>query len=44
MIPIFESGFLGISLVFMLVYVWSREFPNANINIYGLVTLKVCDY
>ncbi|KAF3442949.1 hypothetical protein FNV43_RR16867 [Rhamnella rubrinervis] len=39
-IPIFESAFLGISLVFMLVYVWSREFPNANINIYGLVTLK----
>lgn len=27
----------------MLVYVWSREFPNANINIYGLVTLKVCE-
>lgn len=26
----------------MLVYVWSREFPNAQINIYGLVTLKVC--
>lgn len=39
-IPIFQSYFLGISLVFMLVYVWSREFPNANINIYGLVTLK----
>ncbi|KAL5572524.1 hypothetical protein UlMin_022121 [Ulmus minor] len=39
-IPIFETPFLGISLVFMLVYVWSREFPNANINIYGLVQLK----
>ncbi|KAJ9167897.1 hypothetical protein P3X46_019487 [Hevea brasiliensis] len=39
-IPIFWSPFLGISLVFMLVYVWSREFPNAQINIYGLVTLK----
>lgn len=39
-IPIFWSGFLGISLVFMLLYVWSREFPNAQINIYGLVTLK----
>lgn len=39
-IPIFWSPFLGISLVFMLLYVWSREFPNAQINIYGLVTLK----
>ncbi|CAB4288348.1 unnamed protein product [Prunus armeniaca] len=39
-IPIFWSPFLGISLVFMLVYVWSREFPNANVNIYGLVALK----
>lgn len=39
-IPFLYSPFLGISLVFMLVYVWSREFPNANINIYGLVTLK----
>ncbi|XP_022145089.1 derlin-1 [Momordica charantia] len=39
-IPIFWSPFLGISLVFMLLYVWSREFPNAQINLYGLVTLK----
>lgn len=40
-IPFFQSYFLGVSLVFMLLYVWSREFPTANINIYGLVTLKV---
>ncbi|KAL1825433.1 hypothetical protein DCAR_0313606 [Daucus carota subsp. sativus] len=39
-IPGFQSYFLGISLVFMLLYVWSREFPTGNINIYGLVTLK----
>ncbi|KAL6221896.1 hypothetical protein ACLB2K_005288 [Fragaria x ananassa] len=39
-IPMFWSPFLGISLVFMLVYVWSREYPNANINLYGLVQLK----
>ncbi|KAM3270361.1 derlin-1 [Capsicum chacoense] len=39
-ISFFRSPFLGISLVFMLLYVWSREFPSANINIYGLVTLK----
>ncbi|KAL8209037.1 hypothetical protein R6Q57_008449, partial [Mikania cordata] len=39
-LPFFESYFLGVSLVFMLLYVWSREIPNANINIYGLVQLK----
>ncbi|GAB2292422.1 ER-associated protein degradation protein [Dionaea muscipula] len=39
-IPLFRFPFLGISLVFMLVYVWSREYPNAQINIYGLFTLK----
>nr|GEZ12368.1 derlin-1 [Tanacetum cinerariifolium] len=39
-LPFFETFFMGVSLVFMLLYVWSREFPNANINIYGLVQLK----
>ncbi|XP_075475354.1 derlin-1-like, partial [Primulina tabacum] len=39
-IPFFSSFYLGISLVFMLLYIWSREYPNANINLYGLVTLK----
>ncbi|KAG7984158.1 hypothetical protein I3843_04G144300 [Carya illinoinensis] len=39
-IPIFWTPLLGVSLVFMLLYVWSREFPNAQISIYGLVTLK----
>lgn len=39
-IPYFWSPFLGISLVFMLLYLWSREYPNATINIYGLVALK----
>ncbi|KNA05753.1 hypothetical protein SOVF_187530 [Spinacia oleracea] len=39
-IPFFDLPFGGISLVFMLLYVWSREIPNANINLYGLVTLK----
>ncbi|KAF6146321.1 hypothetical protein GIB67_042363 [Kingdonia uniflora] len=24
----------------MLLYVWSREFPTAQVNIYGLVSLK----
>lgn len=32
--------FMSISLVFMLLYVWSRESPNAQINIYGVVRLK----
>lgn len=33
---------MAVSLVFMLVYVWSREFPNALVSFYGLVSLKVC--
>ncbi|MQM07209.1 hypothetical protein Taro_040043 [Colocasia esculenta] len=39
-IPLLRFPFLGISLVFMLLYVWSREFPNAQVNLYGLVALK----
>ncbi|EEF27712.1 derlin-1 [Ricinus communis] len=39
-IPMLWSPFMGVSLVFMIVYIWSREFPNARINIYGLVSLK----
>ncbi|XP_054811232.1 derlin-1.1-like [Prosopis cineraria] len=31
---------MGIPLVFMITYVWSREFPDARINIYGVVSLK----
>ncbi|KAF7808353.1 derlin-1 [Senna tora] len=39
--PHFLVSFVGsISLVFMLLYVWSREYPNAQINKYGLVSLK----
>ncbi|XP_042461908.1 derlin-1.1-like [Zingiber officinale] len=39
-IPFFRFRFLGTSMVFMLVYVWSREFRTAQINIYGLVSLR----
>ncbi|XP_021687017.2 derlin-1.2 isoform X2 [Hevea brasiliensis] len=39
-VPMLWSPFMGVSLVFMIVYVWAREFPNARINIYGLVSLK----
>lgn len=40
-IPILWSWFMGPSLVFMIVYVWSRELPNTRVNIQGLVELKV---
>ncbi|KAK9913986.1 hypothetical protein M0R45_037785 [Rubus argutus] len=39
-VPYLLSPFMGSSVVFMIVYVWSREFPNARISIYGLVSLK----
>ncbi|EPS66230.1 hypothetical protein M569_08547, partial [Genlisea aurea] len=39
-IPPLWSPFLGISVVFMLLYVWSREYPNASVSIYGLLTMK----
>ncbi|KAK6936853.1 Derlin, partial [Dillenia turbinata] len=35
-VPFLWSRFL----VFMIAYIWGREFPNAQINIYGLVMLK----
>ncbi|XP_038712369.1 derlin-1-like [Tripterygium wilfordii] len=40
-IPLLWNPFLGVSLVFMLLYIWSREFPTAQVSLYGLVTLKV---
>ncbi|XP_050254441.1 derlin-1-like [Quercus robur] len=39
-VPYLWSPFMGGSLVFMLIYVWSREYPNALIDIYRLVSLK----
>ncbi|KAJ4846959.1 hypothetical protein Tsubulata_048003, partial [Turnera subulata] len=39
-VPMLRSRFLGVSLVFMIVYIWGREFPNARISIYGVVSLK----
>ncbi|KAK1576360.1 hypothetical protein Q3G72_013239 [Acer saccharum] len=38
-VPLLWTPFMGSSLVYMILYVWSREFPNARINIYG-VSLK----
>jgi len=40
-VPYLWSPFMEISLVSMIVYVWSREFPDARIDIYDLVSLKV---
>ncbi|KDP22457.1 hypothetical protein JCGZ_26288 [Jatropha curcas] len=39
-IPLLWSPFMGVSLVFMIIYIWGREFPNARINLYGVVSLK----
>ncbi|GAV75703.1 DER1 domain-containing protein [Cephalotus follicularis] len=39
-LPFLRSPFLGASIVFMIVYMWGREFPNARVNIYGVVSLK----
>ncbi|XP_050387492.1 derlin-1-like [Argentina anserina] len=39
-VPLCRLWFMGSSLVFMIVYVWSREFPNERINVYGVVSLK----
>ncbi|KAK3137324.1 hypothetical protein QOZ80_5BG0450820 [Eleusine coracana subsp. coracana] len=39
-IPQLEFYYLGIPMVSMLLYVWSREYPNAQINIYGIIPLR----
>ncbi|KAG5558309.1 hypothetical protein RHGRI_008290 [Rhododendron griersonianum] len=40
LIPFLSVPFMGASLVFMIVYVWGREFPNERMNIHGLFQLK----
>ncbi|KAF7836323.1 derlin-1.1 isoform X1 [Senna tora] len=39
-IPFCWNPFMGVSVVYMIIYVWGREFPNARITIYGVVYLK----
>ncbi|GKV17533.1 hypothetical protein SLEP1_g28026 [Rubroshorea leprosula] len=39
-IPMLWYPFNGGSIVYMILYVWSRELPNARITFYNLVTLK----
>jgi Derlin-2/3 len=31
---------MGSSLVFMLVYLWSRNFPTGNVSLMGVVTIQ----
>ena len=33
-------AFLGPSLIFMMTYVWSRNFPTGSVSIMGMVTLQ----
>lgn len=40
LLPVFNFGVMGGSLVFMLLYVWSKNFATTQCNIYGLVTIK----
>lgn len=39
-IPYLWFPFTGPSLVFVLAYVWGREFPNARVNIHNLFEMK----
>lgn len=40
LVPMLKSPFMGNSLVFMLLYIWSREFANSGINIMGLFVVQ----
>lgn len=40
LIPALRFPIMGPSLVFMLLYVWSREFASARVNIMGLFSLQ----
>lgn len=40
LLPFFHFGFFASSLIFMLIYVWSRNFPTSNVSIMGLVTIE----
>lgn len=41
LLPMFSLPFYGTSMVFMLIYLWSRYYPTANVKIWGLVDVKV---
>lgn len=40
----FSFPFYGTSMVFMLIYLWSRYYPTANVKIWGVVDVKVDCY
>ena len=40
-IPFFNLGFNSNSLVFMLCYVWSKNFATTPCSLYGLMTIQV---
>ena len=40
LVPSIQIPFFGPSLVFTLLYLWSRENPNANTSIMGMITMK----
>ena len=41
LIPFFNLGFMSNSLVFMLCYVWSKNFATTPCSLYGLMTIQV---
>lgn len=40
LVPIFRAYFLASSLTEMLLYVWSRHFPTAQVSIMGLINVQ----
>jgi len=40
LIPWFSSFFLGNALVEMILYVWSKNFPTAQVSLYGLLPVQ----
>ena len=42
LVPFFNFYFLASPLIFMLVYVWSRNFPSASVSIMGFFSVEVC--
>lgn len=43
LLPFFKFGFFASSLIFMLIYVWSRNFPTSSVSLMGLVSIEVCN-
>lgn len=41
LLPFFNFGVFASSLVFMLIYIWSRNFPTSSVSLMGLVTIEV---